>query len=81
MCKNNTEIPPNYKDLTMKPEQIVNYPKVSSKCGKDNCEFWDSKSQSKCNIYNDRRLCSISMKQRRNTAHRSRRRGDTTNWY
>jgi hypothetical protein len=57
-------------------------PKVSMRCGKGSCEFYNKHDKiSGCKKFDDRRKCSTSNKQRRKAANNSRRRGDTTNWY
>jgi len=49
--------------------------KISKRCGYgDKCPHWDSKSESKCAIYSDRKECSKSLKNRKSTAKTSKRR-------
>ena len=49
--------------------------KISMRCGKGNsCEFYDKHNKvSGCKIFDDRRKCSISMKQRRKSKNKSKR--------
>lgn len=56
--------------------------KISKRCGKGHsCEFYDPNNRvSGCKIFDDRKLCSKSMKQRRKAKMHSQKRGDTTNW-
>lgn len=47
--------------------------KVSSRCGKSTCEFYEVyNAKSHCEIYDDRNKCSLSLKQRKKTANKSR---------
>jgi len=47
---------------------------ISLKCGKGSCEYYDTHNhKSKCSKYSDRRICSLSNKQRRKSANHSRR--------
>lgn len=48
-------------------------PKVSSKCGKVTCVYYDDKSPCKCVIFDDRRFCKISNKQRAKQGTHSRK--------
>lgn len=47
--------------------------KKSCGVGKERCDKWDSKSESKCSIYSDRNLCLKSLKQARHASATSRR--------
>ena len=68
----------NQKFKTM---EIRTIRKISTRCGKGSCEFYDKhNNDSKCSKYPDRRLCSISNKQRRKSANTSKRRGDAIGW-
>jgi len=59
--------------VAMEKNECLN-PKVSSKCGKGNCEYYDIHNhRSKCSKYSDRRLCPLSNKQRRKSANHSRK--------
>jgi hypothetical protein len=56
-------------------------PNVSMRCGKSGCEFYNKHNKlSGCYNFDDRRDCSISMKQRRKAKSKSKR-GSNTNWY
>ena len=56
-------------------------PKISMRCGKDSCEFYDNHNKtSGCKKFDDRRKCSISMKQRRKVKNKSKNR-ESINWY
>jgi hypothetical protein len=47
---------------------------ISMKCGKLICRNYNENKHSKCDIYDDRRDCSVSMQQRRKNQYHSRRR-------
>jgi hypothetical protein len=57
-------------------------PKISMRCGKgDSCEFYNKHNKvSGCYKFDDRRKCSLSMKQRRKAKNKSKR-SDNINWY
>ena len=55
--------------------------KISTRCGKTVCEFYDEHNKtSKCSEYDDRRDCALSMRQRSHGVNISRRRPETFNW-
>lgn len=55
---------------------------ISKRCGRGTCEFYDKHNKiSGCKKFDDRKECSLSMRQRKKVATKSRNRGDTTNWY
>jgi len=57
-------------------------PKISKRCSKENCIFYDKLNKvSGCSKFNDRRKCSVSIKQRKKVADHSRKRGNTQNLY
>lgn len=57
-------------------------PKISMRCGKgDSCEFYNKHDKvSGCHKFDDRRKCSLSMKQRRKAKNKSKR-CNSINWY
>ena len=56
-------------------------PNVSMRCGKSSCEFYNKHNKvSGCHKFDDRRNCSLSMKQRRKAKNKSKKR-DSINWY
>ena len=56
-------------------------PNVSMRCGKSSCEFYNKHNKvSGCHKFDDRRNCSLSMKQRRKVKNKSKKR-DSVNWY
>lgn len=56
-------------------------PNVSMRCGKSSCEFYNKHNKvSGCHKFDDRRNCSLSMKQRRKAKNKSKKR-DSVNWY
>jgi hypothetical protein len=56
-------------------------PNISMRCGKSSCEFHNKHNKvSGCHKFDDRRNCSLSMKQRRKTKNKSKNR-DSVNWY
>lgn len=56
-------------------------PKISAKCGKGGCPFYDKHNQlSKCSIYSNRQECTLSNRHRRKNANHNRRRNEL-NWY
>lgn len=49
-------------------------PKISPRCGKGSCPFYDPMNQdSKCRVYENRQMCSASNHQRRKSANHSRK--------
>ena len=47
---------------------------ISSRCGKGICQFYDKNNHvSKCSKYSDRKECSLSNKNRRKVANKSRK--------
>lgn len=56
--------------------------KISVRCGKgDSCEFYNKHDKvSGCYKFDDRRKCSLSMKQRRKAKNKSKR-CNSINWY
>ncbi len=56
-------------------------PNISMRCGKSSCEFYNKHNKvSGCHKFDDRRNCSLSMKQRRKAKNKSKKR-DSVNWY
>jgi len=56
-------------------------PNVSMRCGKSVCEFYNKHNKvSGCHKFDDRRKCSLSMKQRRKAKNKAKKR-DRTNWW
>lgn len=48
-------------------------PKISPRCGKGSCPFYDPQNHdSKCMVYENRQLCSASNHNRRKVANKSR---------
>jgi hypothetical protein len=55
--------------------------KISRRCGKESCEFYNKHNKtSGCFKFDDRQECSISMKQRRRVAYKSRTQPEQFNW-
>ena len=53
----------------------------SIKCGKTKCKHYDSNSPSKCDMFDDRWDCMVSVEQRRkNRAHSKRQQEIRPNW-
>ena len=60
---------------------IIPSPNGSMRCGKGSCEHYDKHSNlSGCKLFNDRRKCNRSNKQRLKSANKSRK-TQYTNWY
>ena len=56
-------------------------PKVSKRCGKGSCEFYNKHNKiSGCKHFEDRRECSKSIKQRKQSANTSKNK-PSVNWY
>jgi hypothetical protein len=56
-------------------------PNISMRCGKSSCEFYNKHNKvSGCHKFDDRRNCSLSMKQRKKAKNKSKKR-DSVNWY
>lgn len=56
-------------------------PKVSKRCGKGSCEFYNKHNKiSGCKHFEDRRECSKSIKQRKQSANTSKKK-PSVNWY
>lgn len=54
---------------------------TSMRCGKGSCEFYNKHNKaSACHKFDDRRNCSLSIKQRTKVIDKSRKR-DSANWY
>jgi hypothetical protein len=65
--------------MTELEEKLKQYPhllQVSTRCGKGSCEFYDKNKPSACSMFEDRRLCALSLKQRKKVASTSKRRPD-----
>ena len=60
---------------------IITATQISKRCGKSTCEFYNKhNSVSGCNKFEDRKECSISMKQRRKAKNKSKR-NNSINWW
>jgi hypothetical protein len=60
----------------MEPTEKILPEGISMRCGKGSCEFYNPHNKiSGCKIFDDRRKCSISMKQRRKSKGKSKKRG------
>ena len=66
----------------MNQDEKILDPKISMRCGKgEACEFYDKNNKvSGCKKFDDRRKCSLSMKQRRKSKNKSKR-NTKINWY
>ena len=76
----------NLKNAETKPDgytlcvPVLN-PKVSKRCGKGSCEFYNKHNKiSGCKCFEDRRECSKSIKQRKQSANTSKKK-PSVNWY
>ena len=49
---------------------------ISTRCGKGVCIWYDKTSPSKCYMYSDRKLCSISNRQLRKAKYNSKKRSE-----
>jgi hypothetical protein len=62
--------------LEDKLKQYPHLEQVASRCGKGSCEFYDKHKTSACSKFEDRRLCALSLQQRKKVANTSKRRPD-----
>lgn len=57
-------------------------PKISARCGKGTCKYYNKQNKiSGCYHFDDRRKCSKSLKQRKQSANTSKKKSDINWWY
>jgi hypothetical protein len=71
---------PKNTELEAKIKAYPHLEQVGARCGKVRCEFYGVHNKSGCSKFDDRRLCSKSIKTLRKNKNRSKKRSGIINW-